>query len=241
MRSYVTFDGRALTDYFTVAEVSRSPSSTTSNKKTVAGRNGVVVTDSARSSVTISMTVVCQGADPARRRDAMRKLRAWLDCDGPRPLAFSDDGGLYYLAMPQDIAESSYVGATAWKVTFLVADPVQYSPEVHAASGQGQLSFHVGGTAETRPVVTLSSVSPSSGFVAVALDGSQVMKVPLSQSTSSIVIDCANDARTVLVNGAPSMITTDSDWWVLGPGLHEASVTTGSATLEVEWRDRWVV
>ncbi|WP_295911014.1 distal tail protein Dit [uncultured Bifidobacterium sp.] len=239
MRSAVTFDGHELSQSYLVAEVDRKPSGQTVATQTIVGRDGVVATGARANSTTVAMTIVARDPQQARRREVMRDLRAWLACSEPKPLAFADDEGLYYLAIPQGITETRFLNAIAWRVTFLIPQPYLLSPNKTVVVGSE--SFHYSGSAAARPIVTLANVTPASGVVGVTLDGQQVMQVPLAAAASTVVIDCGEDARTVLVDGSASMLTTGSDWWEITPGVHSAAVTTGTATMSVEWRERWVI
>lgn len=237
----VTFDGHDLTELFLVTGVSRPwPSLSASTTDNPAG--GSFLTGLRQDAAEVSMTLYAFGST-SERREAARALASWLAVDDPRELAFGDDGGLCYMAVPSGTdAPKSFVDAESVSVTFLVPEPVMLGDRMTTTVPSGATaSVGVGGTAPARPVIEASAAvrdgstglwgvrdTASGGFVRVALP---------TASPSAVAIDC--ERRTATVDGQSALVTLDSDWLELAPGAHALAVDgTGAATLT--WRERWL-
>ena len=240
-RMAVTFDGHDLTELFLVTDVERSwPSLSASTTDNPAG--GSFLVGLRPQSPTVSMTLRAYG-DSSRRREAARALASWLAVDGPRELAFGDDGGLCYMAVPDGSADSKRLyWQEAVAISFLVPEPVMLGDRMTATVPSGATaSVGVGGTAPARPVIEASAAvrDSSTGLWGVrdAGSGSFVRVSIPTASASSVIIDC--ERRTATVNGQSALVTLDSDWLELAPGAHSLAVDgTGAATLT--WRERWL-
>lgn len=246
----VTFDGHDLTERFLVTGVSRPwPSLSASTTDNPAG--GSFLVGLRREAAEVSVTLYAFDST-SERREAARELASWLDVDGPRELAFGDDGGLCYMAVPSGADDpESYLDAESVQLTFLVPEPVMlgergraqaYMPmSVTEFDGPVSPVVMVGGTAPARMVITSEDASrdPSTGLWGVRLDdgGYARVKIPVS-SPSSVTIDCA--ARTATVNGSPALLTLDSDWLEMPPGRHVIKLDEGHGTADVSWRERWL-
>lgn len=241
MRNSITFDGTTLTSTLVASNVKRPPSNRSISTKQIPGMDGAVVTGAVSQSSTVSMTLTCFNRDHDSRRDTARWLRSILQTDEPARLAFSDDGGRYYLAMLQKIGETDRIDATSWDVTFSVPDPILYGQDVSATvpSG-GSVSIEVGGTYPAALRVTASAaVRGSSGFWGVRLDGGDYMRVALGSDTSRS-IDMDSAGATVYVAGDPALMTLDSDWIMLEPGTHTLAMDQGTGAATASWTERWV-
>ena len=240
-RMAVTFDGHDLTELFLVTDVSRPwPSLSASTTDNPAG--GSFLAGLRREAAEVSMTLYAFGST-SERREAARALASWLDVDGPRELAFGDDGGLCYMAVPSGTdAPKSYMDAESVSVTFLVPEPVMLGDRMAATVPSGvTASVGVGGTAPARPLIGASAAvrDQSTGLWGVrdAASGDFVRVALPTASPSAVTIDC--EARTATVNGQSALVTLDSDWLELAPGAHALAVDgTGAATLT--WRERWL-
>ena len=232
----VIYNGHVLNSLFVVADIKRTPSGHSVKKQKVPGRAGNVFTGLETGEASISVTVVSLDDSPRVRREKMAELRAWLEVDEPCPLFIPDDGGAYCNAVMTAIAETTYINGIAWRISFSVPEPYLYMP-VDSELPSGATSLYVGGNQLVKPVITISSAvrDASTNMIALMVDGSQPLKVPLTSGTHTVVIDC-ND-RSVTVDGAASMITTDSDWWELEPGMHSFT-KTGGGTVAMEWTER---
>lgn len=239
MSDTVIFGDVALSDLFSVVEVKRTPSQPKLISSTVPGRLGSVAYGRTVGSAIVAATLIVRDSTAEGRRAAMRQLRVWLDSTEPLPLYLPDDGGAYMLAMVTALSEARYVGALAWGVTWTIPEPYLYSPQESTATG---LTVHVGGDMSVKPRVTISGAvrNTSINGIAITDELGHKMQVPLSSGTHTVVIDCADDARTAKVDGALSMITTSSDWFEFTPGNHTMTLQ-GTGTVTTAWRERWMV
>lgn len=243
MRTTVTFDGFELTAAYRVSDLRTSLLPQSLGSVDVPGRDGSLYTGSRLSSRTITLTLTTMAKSVEERQDAARELAAALAVDEPKPLAISIDGGLYWLAMPTSTADGErFLNATRFEVEFTAFDPVMYGVErtVTVPSG-GSVSFLVGGTYPTMPVVSAPSAKNDSatGNWQLWLDDTDhlVATIPAGVSTAPVVADCA--ARTLRVNDSLALLVPSADWLVLTPGEHELEmVGTGAAT--VTYVERWL-
>ena len=236
----VVFDGHDLTELFLVTDVSRPwPSMSASASDNPTG--GSFLTGLRRSSAEVSMTLYAFGTT-SERREAERELASWLDVDGPRELAFGDDGGLCYMAVPSGTdAPKSYMDAESVSVTFLVPEPVMLGDEVSVTVPSGTtLGVGVGGTAPARPTIAATGAvrDGSTGLWGVrdTASGDFVRVALPTASPSAVTIDC--ERRTATVNGQSALVTLDSDWLELAPGAHQLALD-GTGTATITWRERW--
>ncbi len=175
-------------------------------------------------------------------REALSDLMAWLHVDGPRRLVLGDDHGLWRKCVPTGAPQ---IGDVKWNdvitVTFLQTEPALYGikREVTVPSG-GTLRFVVGGDYPTKPTITSNAAyrSYSTQLWGLRMDDGDVMRVKIPVSTASrVAMDC--DGRTCAVNGATTIPTLDSDWFVLRPGTHTLRNDQGSGSCVVSWYERW--
>lgn len=242
MRTHVTFDGHDLTALCTVSDLRTSLLPREVRTTPVAGRDGSVYTGASLSERSITLTMTLRGRDVEARQMAARELAAILDVDGPRPLAMSIDGGLYYMAVPTSGSEATRRPTTStFEVDFTVPDPVAYGQArtVSVPSG-GTATFEVGGTYPAMPRVSApSAANGSGGFWRLRLeDGSYLLaRVPAGVASAPVEADCA--ARTLRVNDTVALLEPEADWLVLAPGTHTVEMTgTGAATMTFE--ERWL-
>lgn len=173
------------------------------------------------------------------RAPHVRELAARLAVDGPRPLMFSDEAPLWRMAVPNADPEGvAFYNADGYAdVKFVCPDPWFYGEEagVTVPSG-GSVTFTVGGTAPTMPIVTApAALNGSGGVWRLMLDDTTYIAASVP-SARSLVCDCVD--RVLRVNGTVTLLRPDADWLVLEPGTHTLAMTgTGAAT--VTWTERW--
>lgn len=242
-RTVVTFDGYELTNNYYVSDLRTSLLPRTIESQDVPGRDGSLFTGVRLAPRTITLTLTIKNKSIAVRQAAARALAAILAVDEPRPLSLSIDGGLYFMAIPQSSDDATrWVNASQFEVTFECPDPVAYGQErtVTVPSG-GSVTFTVGGTYQTRPVISASAARNNAGIGGwrIALeDGSYIFAtIPSGVSSAPVIADCA--ARTLKVNGNTALLIPAADWLVLEPGEHTLTMTgTGAAT--VTFDERWL-
>lgn len=238
-RTTVTFDGHRLTDDYVVSDLRAPLLPRRVGTQDVPGRDGVLFTGAALAERTVRMTLAARGGTIAERQAAGRALAAILAVDGPRPLALSIDGGLYWMAVPEAGADTKrYLTANTFDVTFRITDPVAYGAQrTVTVPGGGTATLDVGGTYPASPVISVTNArNPSGGTWRLALvDGSYVaVDLPSARALS---IDCA--ARTLRVGGTVTMLQPEADWLVLEPGSRTLTMT-GSGTATITYKERWL-
>ena len=241
-RTKVFFDGFELTRRFAVSNLKEGLLPRTIKTVEVPGRDGSLFTGVTLTEKTIGMTLTTLAKTVEERQAAARMLAAILAVDEPKPLLLSIDNGLYRMAIPStDIEAARYRNATAFEVSFVVPDPVMYGVEkVITVPSGGSVTFEVGGTYPTRPVVSASAAANGgNGFWRVRLeDGSYLLAtIPDGVSTAPVIADC--EARTLMVNSSVALLVPSADWLKFSPGQHTLEMTgTGAAT--VTFTERWL-
>lgn len=242
-RTTVTFDGHALTDDYRVSDLQVSLLPRSIGTAKVPGRDGTIFTGANLEEKTITLTLTALGRDVRDRQEAGRALASILAVGEPRPLALSIDGGLYYMAIPSSKGDiSRFMNADRFEVEFTVPDPVMHgaSRTVTVPSG-GSVTFQVGGTYPTMPVISAPQAANNSSIHAWRLrldnDSYVIATIPSGVSSAPVIADCAQ--RTLRVNGTVTLLRPEADWLVLEPGSHTLAMTgTGEATVTFE--ERWL-
>lgn len=247
-RTAVTFDGHDLTQRFGVGGLQRPLMPREGEYVSVPGADGALfvgVTDATR---TVRLTLTYLDADPAERMEAFRELASWLHVDSPRALAISEDGGLWYKAMPNAQADGARaLNADSFVVEF-TCDSCLYgdeaSEDVTLSSG-GTATIEVGGTLPT-PML-LSGEVTASGVWAISLDGAAQYTGTQGAEGAPETLYYEIDAETRVAKvgqdetaalEAFALAPTDR-WMWLAPGTHTLAATGCSATLTVGYVERW--
>ena len=242
MRTRVMFDGHELSRDYYVSDLRDPLLTRTIGVQDVPGRDGSIFTGVKLAPKTISLRFTAVNKSMEARRAAGRRLAALLAVREPRPLQISIDDGLYYMAIPQSSDDAAqWANATSFEVVFECPNPVAYGAErVITVPSGGSVTFEVGGTHQTMPVVSASAAANGSGgyWCITKEDGSYIMAtIPNGVNTAPVVADCS--ARTLKVNGSTAMLVPQADWLVLEPGEHTLTMTgTGAAT--VTFNERWL-
>jgi len=238
----VIFDGHRINDRFYVGEAEVGLPEFAPRTEERQFMDGSAVRGMRLGCPEITIQLVAKPVHGETFREALSDLMAWLHVDGPRKLVLSDDHGLWRLCVPTGAPQ---IGDAKWNdrvtVTFLQTEPALYGieREVTVPSG-GTLSFAVGGDYPTRPTITSDAATrdPTTELWGVRLDDGDVMRVDVPVSSASTIrMDC--DARTCAVNGATTIPTIESDWFVLEPGTHVIRNDQGTGACTVSWYERW--
>ena len=241
-RTQVVFDGFELSRHFAISNLKEGLLPRSIATTEVPGRDGSIFTGATLMAKTIGMTLTTLAKTVEGRQSEARMLAAILAVDEPKPLRLSIDNGLYYMAIPSSEGEAArYRNATVFEVSFLVPDPVMYGTgKVVTVPSGGSVTFEVGGTYPTKPVVSApAAANGSGGFWRVRMeDGSYLLAtIPNGVSTAPVVADC--EARTLRVNNDVALLVPSADWLTLSPGEHTLEMTgTGAAT--VTFTERWL-
>lgn len=236
------FNGVELTDRFILSDLSRPIPGNDVETLNVPGMDGILLKSAKLAAGSVSFTLWPHWMTKRELRAAVREIAVLMAVAEPAPLAFSDDDGLYYMAVPSGgMGVRELEDAFAVDCSFTVPSPAMYGGErsVTVPSG-GSASFRVGGTYPTKAVVTApSAVRGAGGYWSLRLDGGMFSKLSIPTSAASAVeIDSVN--RTAKVAGALSLMTLDSDWLELGPGAHVLSNDIGGGACTVRWIERWL-
>lgn len=238
MRTTITFDGHDLTELFVVSNLRRPLAPRGVNTIDVPGRDGSLFASATQSAVTLSLTLTVLSRDLQERSAAIRTLAALLSTKEPKPLAISDDGGLYYMAVPSSNADGMrYINAEAFEVTFTCPDPCLYGEIEHYEPTGSTLTFTVGGTAPSSPTIVVDDATAGDGgFWRMVDETGAGIYAALDSGTHSISADCG--ARTITVDDNVVMLPPAFDWPVWAPGEHTVTITGGgSAVIQVQ--ERW--
>lgn len=237
----VTFNGYDLTSAFIVGNLVRQKLLRTHNLIEVAGRDGQIFGGSSLDPIEITMTLTYIDNNPQTKSEGMRILAGMLNVDEPKQLAFEEDGGLYYMAIPNGGDIARYVGAEQIEITFTCPDPAMYgeTKTITVPSG-GTVTFEVGGTTYTKPTFTANATRDSSSQLwGLRLDNSDYIQIATgSASAVSVVCDC--EKRTLKVGNTQTLPTLTSDWFVLTPATHTLKNDVGTGAATVVFTERWL-
>ena len=168
-----------------------------------------------------------------------RRLVAWAESDGPKPLVLNHEPNKYYMAVcagcsPKQLRNTFLV----LDFTFTAPDPRAFSLEERSVSLG--TPFEIEGTAWTHPVITHTLSAPVSG-VRYTLNSNQYVELVGALPAGS-VIQVDHGSRTVRVNNLlrPGLLDyVHSRWFELSPGEHIITTDAPGEAI-VSWRDAWL-
>lgn len=240
----LTFDGFDLARYaFVRLERPVGPRMRIETEQ-VPGRAGDLVT----SMVADSLTIVAHCTLKRRYLSQWERVRMELakvfTATEAKVLQLPDEPDSYRYATASLTSSVSMplVSPVMFDIEFTCHDPVAYRDEhsvvVPSASSA---TFDVGGIlpARMRIVSAAATCDATTLMWGVRFDEGDFTRVKYDASdTKRIEIDCFN--RTVLEDGATSMITADSHWMELAPGRHVARMDQGTGECTVSWTERYL-
>lgn len=179
----------------------------------------------------------------ARPSDDMAALRrtmaARLLCLKEAPLHLDDERhlGLHYMAVltsPGELDNLWHTGSA--ELEFTAYDPIAYGATRRGAVGYGTV-LAVGGSYETRPVITCRPGGSVSYLKLTNMDTGEFVQVNESlDASASVVIDMRE--QQVTVNGQNHAVTYESDYFALRPGRNSLRLSSGAGT--IEWTERHI-
>ena len=238
----VVFNGCQLTRGCILAEVSRPLAGRSANMVDVPGMDGALFGGTKLEAGSVSIKLVPCGHGRRWMRAKLREIAEALDVEGPAPLHFSDDEGLYYMAVPDGgVSVAEYPRAFAISISFSVPEPALYG-RAHSLSvpSGGSVTFLVGGTYAAHTLISsAAAVRGTSDLWGLRLDGGDFSRLKLpTASATAVSIDSAT--RTAKVAGATALMTLESDWIELSPGEHTVANDIGTGASTIEWVERWL-
>lgn len=239
VRTRVHFDGHDLTALYVVGNLQRPLLPRRAEWVTVPGADGAIFAGVVEDTRTLKMTMTVRSQDPTDRAHAARELAAALDVDEPKPLYISEDGELYYMALPSSGADGRrYVGAESFEVDF-TCDPWLYGETqtvtLDIASNNGTQYVVVGGTKPT-PVMLDLSLS-GSGEWRFAVDGDDAYTATISGS-ANMTFDA--EKRVATRGGEIYALPPQDEWVWLEPGTHLLRSFGARAQGMMTFTERWV-
>lgn len=207
----------------------------------VAGMDGAHFGNTNLEPRTFTMTMTLYGTPIVRAR-ALENITGWLYNNGqPGQLAFEDRPDIYWNAVAAITDIERYVDGLQVEITFTCADPVAYGQLIDNVP-IGEQFIDLAGNYPAKPVIRCSNATNGDGNVwGVRLDDQDFVHVALPTADSDVVIDCQE--RTVTVNGVTALLTLDSDWLSISPGIsnpHTFTLDEGAGDATIEWRQRWI-
>ena len=209
----------------------------------VPGRDGTVTTGATLGPRTITLECRAFGDEWADFDRIVDELAAHMLTGEDLRLSPRTRPGEYYMARLDSIAQDDRLGGTGigyLELAFTASDPYRYGPERTATvpSG-GSATIRVGGTRPCTVSVKaeVARRDASSLVWGLRFDEGDVMHVaPAVSSAVPVSVDGAT--REVLVSGAASMLTLDSDWPELAPGRHTVRMDQGTGAATIAWQER---
>ena len=241
----VTWDGHELHDLFVVEQIERPVMGGGSPVTQAIGMtDGVALVGTRYDAPKVTLTLACVKDSPEEIRQAWATLAGWLHVDGERVLAFGDDDGWFYSALPQGGVETTLLGwyGERAKVTFLVPDARMHALASISRSDVTTVTVDVpAGRCPVEPTIRMAPATPTDGvFVLTATCGSDVrtMTIPMAQA-GELIVYC--EAHQASAGGEPAMVSLDEDFFSLGEGTWTIERPAGhTGTLTVAWRPaRW--
>lgn len=235
------FNGHELSSLFTVdLKMVRSLPVWEPNLIDVPGRIGAIFGGTNARPVEITMRLATLADARENRMTSLRTLASWLAVEVPCDLVLGDEGIWYRKAIPTgNIDIEQFIDSEVFEITFVCPDPLLYGSSVSRSVGTSSTTINVGGTAPTRPYITVTATTNSSGVWAITNSTTgDVMQIEgLTTGTShSLIFDCVN--RRVSVDSVVKMLTIASNWFKFNPGNNTLRVTTGSGTATVQYYER---
>lgn len=249
----VLYAGTVLNDLFTVTDVTRPVMGAPEVvSEIVPGRDGVALKGIRREPIEVLVTLAALGSSAADVRTAFSSLASLLAASpAPRKLAFSDDSGWYYLAVPSaagDIENLGVVNGGA-EIGFTATDAIMHhdrQPVTVRANGSAVAAGSTIGTA------TIDTVLDTPALLRVRTTAAGTTSL-MDETGETWTADATGagylfiDARTRSVGFSTSttgtrtvkMLSLSCDWPWLSAGEHTftaLSANIGGLYIEYEGR-----
>ena len=242
MSWYISYGGRNIAPRYLVNNIVRPGPNRVNRMDRANGSDRALLMGTDYEGSNISFDIWATDLNTRHEQQAaVRDIQGIFSRRDEAPLAFSDDDGLYYMAVPTGAMQPErYLNAVNVHVELALADPIMYGRtcEIVVPSG-GSTTFKVGGSYPAQPVIEASAVRNASSLVwGLRLDDGDFMHVKTgSSSARTVKLDCAE--RTLVLNGDVALPTVDSDWLAFEPGVHTLAMDNGTGAATVTFVERW--
>ena len=205
--------------------------------RTIPGRPGALLVSGQMQPTEIKVRLMLRSdrrMDAAELSRTRHMLAAWLAEAGSLVLPEEPDLTYRDCVVTEGVAWDELMEDGACTVTFTVHDPVAYGP----LRSVRDLSFTVGGTWATSPVVTVEAVA--SKTFSISLDGDAILTF-LDPTRNGDIVVFDSVAGRVTVNGevADARMSLTSSFFRMSPGEHALSLRACSL-VSCEFHERWL-
>ena len=243
--SGLVFNGHRFDDLFTYGNPEITILSSEVSYANSGNRNGSVVLGHTWGNSVVSFAIVVEG--PANeRRNKLSTLGYWLNVDEPKKLYLPDTPDRYYMAIPSGELElTRYVDSETAGVTFTLVDPVAYGETRSVTipgSSSSSVTVYVNGTYKASPVISDSgAIGGSSNIWGLRLDNADFVHMQFTGNWAH-EIEIDNENRSVSIDNDTGVLTLDSDWFELEPGVHtiERDIGSSNGVTTITWQERWL-
>lgn len=218
--SSITYNGQSLADYVSAELIELAAHTLNATTALVPGRAGLVVLHNDVQPLDLGVRVFLDAPEAltvAQRTELRAALRGWL---------LSTDGG--ELVVPGEPTLSWHdaylVGVNSWDslwndgealLTFRCFDPIAYGN--HVAVLNPDLTFTLGGTWPTWPIITLE-VADAATLTLYEYTTGAYIEIDHEMYGAIVTIDCEDQTVTVDGEDATADVTLGSDFFQLWPG-----------------------
>lgn len=237
----IILGGHILNSRFRISELKRPFPASRLTVQTVPGGHGEVVTEQTMGPRSVSFKLWAFSRDHERLMADMADLATWLLTSGEMELSISDEGGrVRRVVLDGELDFDEYEERGCVPIKLKQSDPYCNIGMPNTAQVTPSDATTVG-VKHDLPDVSVSvaaAVRDSASLVwGIRFDEGDFLHVKLADDNAhSVSIDCA--ARVVLVDGAVSMVTLDSNWPELARGMHVARIDNGTGSASLTWQER---
>lgn len=206
--------------------------------ESVGGRHGELFKSALRGGYDLSVDMFLRAEERRGVAEVRHLLAQALWTDEPAPLYLPDDPTRYLLAIVSGSTDLGEVrgGCPMATVTFHIGDPDYYGrPRRIEIKSTSTMNVSAGGNLPALMTVTAKPAAGSYWQIRNVDTGEFVRVSATLTSSSTVVIDMANERATV--NGQTAPVTLDSDFFNIN-GRTRLQISSGSAV--AEWRERWL-
>lgn len=235
----ITFRGHDFSPYCTAETTLRPLPVVEPKTRNVPGRPGALLVGGAIQAVEIKVKLMLRSdrrMDAAELARMRHVLAGWLGGTAGGELVLPEEPDLSYRdCVVTKVKAWDALFEDGWcDVTFTAHDPVAYGPLRRVT----ELSFDVGGTCKTWPVVTVKTVASKTFMVSLDEEAFLTFLDPTSND-DTVVFDCGRDRCWVNGEAADARVSLSSRFFALTPGRHTLSLRACSL-VSCDFQERWL-